>query len=156
MPADPTAIAKLGDLLAAIRRYDDPRRASAEWRQAYALLQKTGLPAARVSGAIGMRDVEELAALIAELQAPPSAASAADAPDAETCANALAAFRKRISLMILDEQSKLGRNPLTKGGEPTIAGIAPPAGWSNAVWEALCVQGKLRYIGHGLYQLPRE
>jgi len=154
MNMDPAVLAKLDALLAAIRRYDDPRRASTEWKQAYALLQKTGLPADRFGGVVGMRDVEGLVALLDELRSPTSAVPGPAAPSAETCAKALAAFRKRLSLAVLDEESKLGRNPLTKGAASGIAGIVPPADWPEEVWQELVRQGKLRYLGYGTYGLP--
>jgi hypothetical protein len=146
----PTSLAEIEKLLAAIRKYPDPRRAAEEWKRAYRLLQKTPLPADRVSGVIGMRDAEGLAALIEELRHPVAAAPS-DAPAAEVCAKALQAFRKRFALAVLDEESKLGRNPLTKGAESSIAGIAPPADWPEPVWRELVRQGQLRYVGHGLY-----
>ena len=152
---DPTSLAKLNELLAAIRRNADPRRASGEWRQAYVLLQKTGLPAGRVAEVVGMRDVEGLARIIEELQNPAAAAAVAEAPDSETCNKAFEAFRRRISLMELDDQSKLGRNPLTKGVTSSIAGIVPPREWPDSVWQELARQGKLRYIGRGLYNLGK-
>lgn len=150
MPADPAALAALDRLLAAIRRVPDPRRAAEEWKQVFKLLQKTGVPADRVSGIVGMRDVDGLAGLIEELRSPTGAA-APDAPSPEVCAKALQAFRKRLSLTLLDEESKLGRNPLTKGAASDIAGIAPPREWPDAVWQELVRQGHLRSIGHGLY-----
>jgi hypothetical protein len=154
MTSGPTTVAKLNELAAAIRRYDDPRRASGEWGQVYRLLQKTALPAGRVADVVGMRDVEGLAAMIGELQNPASAV-APDAPSSDTCRNAMQAFRKRLSLMELDEQSKLGRNPLTKGVRSSIAGIAPPREWPESVWQELVRQGKLRYVGRGLYDLAK-
>ena len=143
-------IGEIERLLAAIRKYPDPRRAAEEWKRAFRLLQKTPLPADRVAGIVGMRDAEGLAALIEELRHPPTA-QPADVPAPEVCAKALQAFRKRFSLAVLDEESKLGRNPLTKGAESSIAGILPPADWPEAVWRELVRQGQLRYVGHGLY-----
>ena len=156
MPADPATLAKLNDLLSAIRASADPRRAADEWKQSFRLLQKSGLPADRVSGIIGMRDVDGLAGLISELQDPPSAAApVAEVPSAETCAAAFQAFRKRLSLAVLDEESKLGRNPLTKGAASSLAGIVPPGEWPDAVWQELVRQGKLKYIGHGCYTVGK-
>jgi hypothetical protein len=154
--SDPATLAKLSELLAAIRGYDDPRRASEEWKQAYRLLQKSELPADRVGSVVGMRDVEGLAELLDELRDPSVAAVRPEGPSEETCNKALAAFRKRISLTMLDEESKLGRNPLTKGAESGIAGIVPPNEWPEAVWQELARQGKLRYLGYGLYGLPKS
>jgi hypothetical protein len=153
MTSDPTTLAKLDELLAALRGYDDPRRAAGEWKQVYKLLQKTDLPAGRVTGVVGMRDVAGLAALIDQLRAP---AAAVEAPDAETCRKALQAFRKRLSLTVLDEQSKLGHSPLTKGADSGVpAALVPPKEWPESVWQELVRQGRLRYIGHGFYELPK-
>jgi hypothetical protein len=113
------------------------------------------LPADRVSGVVGMRDVEGLAGLLQELRSPAVSAPAPEAPGEEVCAKALAAFRKRLSLTVLDEESKLGRNPLTKGAKAGVAGIVPPKDWPEPVWQELVRQGKLRYVGYGLYDLPK-
>jgi len=149
-------LGKLNDLLSAIRKSPDPRRAAGEWKQAFRLLQKTSLPADRVAGVVGMRDVAGLAGLIAEIQNPSSAAAdLPDTPSEEVCEKAFQAFRKRFSLAILDEESKLGRNPLTKGAASSIAGIVPPKEWPEPVWQELVRQGRLRYIGHGCYALGK-
>ena len=155
MTCDPTTLAKLDELLAAIRAYDDPRRAAGEWKQVYRLLQKTELPAARVAGVVGMRDVAELAGLFDELQSPAVAAALPDAPSVDSCRKALHAFRQRLSLTVLDEESKLGRNPLTKGAKSSVAGIVPPREWPEPVWQELVRQGELRYTGHGCYELAK-
>jgi hypothetical protein len=152
MTCDPTILAALDRLSAAIQACGDPRRATDEWKQVYRMLQKTALPADRVAEIVGMRDLEGLAVLIEELRNPPVAAALPDAPSSEVCAKALQAFRKRFSLAVLDEESKLGRNPLTKGAKSTIAGIIPPKEWPEPVWQELVRQGKLRYLGRGFYE----
>ena len=152
LPQDPMIVQALERLTDAIRAYDDPRRAADEWKQAYRLLQKAQFPADRVAGIVGMRDLEGLARLVEELRNPQTASAPADAPSSEVCAKALQAFRKRFSLAVLDEESKLGRNPLTKGAKSTIAGIIPPRQWPEAVWQELVRQGKLRYLGRGFYE----
>ena len=153
MAGESETAGKLEELVTTIRSYDDPRRAVGEWKQAYRLLQKTELPPGRVTGVVGMRDVAGLAALIDQLRAP---AAAVEAPDAETCRKALQAFRKRLSLTVLDEQSKLGHSPLTKGADSGVpAALVPPKEWPESVWQELVRQGRLRYIGHGFYELPK-
>ncbi len=158
MTDDPTVIAKLDELLAAIRGYDDPRRAGAEWKQVYKALQKAGLPAARCTGVVGMRNVSGLAELIDQVRDPQAAEDATDtnAIDPETCKRALRAFRKRLALTRLDDESKLGRGPLSKGSDESYASIVPPNEWPEPVWQTLAKQGKLRYIGHGFYELPKN
>jgi len=158
MTDDPTTVAKLDELLTAIRGFDDPRRAGTQWKQVYKLLQKAGLPAERFSGVVGMRDVAGLVDLIDQFRSPAAAASGAEAaaigPD--TCKRAMRAFRKRQALTRLDDESKLGRGPLFKGPDDSFAVITPPHEWPGPVWQELVRQGKLRYVGHGFYELPKN
>ncbi|MHC4563147.1 MAG: hypothetical protein ACYS8X_10300 [Planctomycetota bacterium] len=159
MTGDATTLAKLDELMAAIGTCDDPRRASAEWKQAYKLLQATDLPGPRVTHVVGMRDVAGLTELVDQLRAPADAAPPADAAgavDEATCKRALKAFRKRLSLTVLDEESKLGRSPLTKGSGASTAAITPPVEYPDEVWQELVRQGKLHYMGHGFYELPKH
>jgi hypothetical protein len=151
MTAEPATLAKLDELLAAIREYSEPRRAGEEWKHVYRLLQKTEAPAGRATAIVGMRDVIGLAEMIEQLRAP--APPPADVPDEDTCRKALQAFRRRLELTILDEESKLGRGPLSKGAGGGVRAVVPPAEWPQAVWQELVRQGKLRPIGHGLYEL---
>ena len=154
MASDPT-VTKLDELLAAIRGYDDPRRAATEWKQAYRLLQKTPLPPGRFASTVGMRDVAGLAELIDQLRSAnaPAAPPDGDAHSPETFKRAMRAFRKRLAMTRLDEESKLGRGPLSKGSGFSAAAITPPVEWPDSVWQELARQGKLRYIGHGFYEL---
>jgi len=155
MTSDPATVTKLDELTTAIRGYDDPRRAADEWKQVYRLLQKTDLPPGRVAGVVGMRDVVRLTELIDQLCAPAEASAPPDAPSAETCRRAMRAFRKRLSLTTLDEESKLGRGPLSKGTDSSVSAIIPPSEWPESVWQELVRQGKVRCIGHGLYELTK-
>lgn len=159
MTVEPDILAKLGELLAAIRKYEDPRRAATEWKQAFNLLKKTPADANHVANVVAMRGVGQLAELIEQLGAPeaPPPPPDPDAPDETTCNNALRAFRKRLKLTRLDEESKItSRNPLTKGQESEVAGIIPPNEWPAAVWQELARKGKLRHLGHGFYELIGE
>ena len=162
MSGDPSISTKLDELMAAIRGYDDPRRAAGEWKHVHKLLKDTPLPAGRVTHVVGMRDVAGLAEMIDQLRTPAdaplsSASPSADAPTAETCSRALRAFRKRLKLTILDEDSKLGRGPLSKGARSRdSAAITPPVEWPESVWQELVRRGKLHHIGHGLYELGKS
>jgi hypothetical protein len=156
MTSDPTILAKLDELLASIRTYTDPRRATDEWKQAYKLLQKTGLPSGRVSGVVGMRDVGRLAGLIEELRSPAPPSAPAEAIDPEVLRKAMVAFRSRLAVTVLDEESKLGRSPLTKGPGAGVAAIVPPSEWPDSVWQELARQGRLVAIGYGFYELPKK
>jgi hypothetical protein len=158
MSDDAAIVTKLDELLAAIRGYDDPRRAAAEWKQALKLLQKTDSSPVMVTNIVAGRDVFRLAALIDQLRAPTAATAPADVPDSVTCGNALRAFRKRLALTRLDDESRISsHSPLSKGEQgSSISAISPPVEWPEAVWQELVRQGRLRSIGHGLYELPKQ
>ncbi len=154
MNVDPQIVAKLDELQAAIAKYPDPRRAGDEWKQVFKLLQKTDIPPGRITGTVGMRDMAGLTEMIGILREPEVAA--ANVPPIETCRQAMQAFRKRLSLTVLDEESKLGRGPLSKGeSDKSSRAIIPPDEWPLPVWQELVRQGKLKYIGHGFYELGK-
>ncbi len=73
----------------------------------------------------------------------------------ELLTRALKAFKKRLKLTKLDEDSRLGRGALSGGATGTCA-IQPPNQYPLEVWEELRRQGRLRSSGHGLYELPRQ
>ena len=158
MISDPTTVAKLDELMTAIQGYDDPRRAAAEWKQVYKLLQKTDLPADRVTHTVGMRDVAQFSELIDHLRSPAAAsAPPPDAPDGETCRRAMRAFRKRLTLTRLDEESRISsHSALSKGANSRMTAVIPPTDWPESVWRELVRQGKLRYVGDGFYQQTKQ
>jgi hypothetical protein len=69
---------------------------------------------------------------------------------------AMRAFRKRLKLTRLDDESRLGYGAMTGGGRSGIVAIPPPTQYPQAVWDELVRQGKLRYARHGLYELSDE
>ena len=74
-------------------------------------------------------------------------------PSKEELKGALKAFKKRLKLTRLDQESRVGRNPLTTGRSSDIVAITPPAGFTPAVWDELVRQGKLKRNYHGTYEL---
>ncbi len=77
-------------------------------------------------------------------------------PTKEQLKAALKAFKKRLRLTRLDEESKLSRRATTSGQGSAILAIMPPSQYPEAVWEELVKQGKLRKAGHGTYELAPE
>lgn len=90
----------------------------------------------------------------------PSGPSASDSTpgglNAEELRNALKAFKKRLKLTRLDDESRLGHGAMTKGGRSGVQAIQPPLQYPKAVWDELVRQGRLKYTGHGLYTLGNE
>ena len=72
----------------------------------------------------------------------------------EVLKRALKAFKKRLKLTALDEDSRLGRGAFSAGAQG-ICAVQPPNQYPPEVWAELCRQGKLCHSGHGLYELPR-
>jgi hypothetical protein len=77
-------------------------------------------------------------------------------PSTEELKKALKAFRKRLKLTRLDEDSRLGYGPMTSGRDSGIVAITPPNQFSQSVWDELVKQDKLKYVGHGMYELREE
>lgn len=74
-------------------------------------------------------------------------------PSAEQLKQAFKAFKKRLKLTRLEDESKLSRRPVTGGRPSGIVAITPPDQFPQAVWDELVRQGKLKKAGHGMYEL---
>ncbi len=71
----------------------------------------------------------------------------------EELRKALKAFRKRLKLTRLDDESKLGVGPMKTGSQSKVISIQPPAGFGAAIWEELADKGYLKRDGVGFYEL---
>ncbi len=69
---------------------------------------------------------------------------------------AMKAFRKRLKLMRLDDESRIGVGPMSNSRRSGIAAIQPPDQYPRAIWDELVKQGKLRSDSDGLYELASE
>jgi hypothetical protein len=81
-----------------------------------------------------------------------------DSPEAAQSLNdqlkhAMKAFRKRLKLTRLDEESKLGNRAMTGGRKSAIVAIIPPREFPQSIWDELTRQGKLKTSGGGFYEL---
>jgi hypothetical protein len=90
--------------------------------------------------------------------APTSSSPAAATPDTpavphETLKHALHAFKKRLKLTRLNDESRLSPRVMTGGRKSEVVGIIPPDQYGKEVWDALVKDGKLRYTGSGFYEL---
>jgi hypothetical protein len=66
------------------------------------------------------------------------------------------AFRKRLKLTKLDDESRLGNRAMTGGRQSQIVAILAPREYPPSVWEELAKQGKLKSAGSGFYELIGE
>ena len=76
-----------------------------------------------------------------------------DSPTPEELRKAMKAFKKRLKLARLDDESTLGHGPLTGGKSSSIVAVMPPNQYRKAIWDELVARGRLKYAGQGLYQL---
>jgi len=71
----------------------------------------------------------------------------------EELSHALKAFKKRLKLMRLDDESKIGGRAMSGGNRSGIVGIRPPSPFPKEIWDELVRQGKLKDAGRGLYEI---
>ena len=71
----------------------------------------------------------------------------------ENLKRALKAFKKRLKLTRLDDESSLGHGSSEKSKFSGIVAVRPPDNYPQEVWDKLVELGRLRPAGLGLYQL---
>jgi hypothetical protein len=76
-------------------------------------------------------------------------------PSPQELKAALKAFKKRLKLTCLDDQSRLGVGPMSSGRASGIVAITPPDQYPEEIWEELARQGKLKRTGSGMYELKQ-
>lgn len=129
------------------------------WGQAHKLLLKTKADSSRAAGVIAARDTEGLVHLVRVMQGLEEEHSAdpVEQPtqtiDPDVLKEALRAFRKRIKLIKLDHESRLGVGPMSSGREAQFDAIEPPREFEQAVWLELARTGQLEALGQGFYKL---
>lgn len=76
-----------------------------------------------------------------------------DGPSEEELRLAMKAFRKKLKLTRLDEESRLGYGPTSSGNRSQVGAITPPYQFPKAVWKELARQGKLKQETSTLYSM---
>ena len=84
---------------------------------------------------------------------PSESAPSEPVPTKQELKAAMKAFRKRLKLTCLDDQSKIGVGPMSSGQQSSIVGITPPNQYPQSVWEELARRGRIKYSGNGQYEL---
>ncbi|KAA3614382.1 MAG: hypothetical protein DWQ01_01375 [Planctomycetota bacterium] len=135
----------LNKLRKLLRQLKKSPEEEALWEQALELLLADQVPEEEVEAIVLEQDLDGLEALCHRL-------SQAD-PEKAKARQALQAFKKRWKLMILDDESKIGGGPFSSGRDTSIAGIQPPNGFSEEIWQKLASEGRLKAMGDGTYRL---
>jgi hypothetical protein len=153
------------------------------WKTLHTLLKKAPCDQMRLARFVAERNVDAMRKLLDEVAAAPppaprgvpagsvgdtdgsAARSAAPRPEiivraekptAQQLKTALAAFKKRLKLTKLDQESRLGRSPMTGGAKSGIVAILPPNLYPRNYWEELEKQGQIRNTGGGFYELVEK
>jgi hypothetical protein len=66
---------------------------------------------------------------------------------------ALGAFKKRLKMIRLDDDSRLGHGPMSSGRREKVVSIQPPSGFGRAIWEELADLGYLKRDTSGFYEV---
>jgi len=175
---DTLAVQNLGEIVSDLYLCKDAKKAARLWERVAKALQHTDAHPAAVQQVLRKKDVGSLSQLITELAVPPrksrttppattplpahrspatsqqQGSTESIAPtDAQLLRRAMNAFKKRIKLTRLDDESRLGRGALTGGKDSGLVAITPPSQFPEAVWEELVNRGKLKRAGSGFYAL---
>ena len=69
---------------------------------------------------------------------------------------AMKAFKKRLKLTRLDDESGLCHSSAVKSRGTGIVAVRPPDNYPQSVWDKLVEMGKLRNTGNGLYEIRQD
>jgi len=155
------AVQKLRQIVGEIRANKHPVQIKDAWELSGRLLGRMSVNAADIDRICKARDIEALDALIARIENPQAAVKPAVPKDAPVVSekdmeSALRAFRKRLKVSRLADESKLGARQMTSGRKSEIDAMLPPHEFPNEVWVALAAAGKLKHTGKGFYALPED
>ena len=125
------------------------------WALAERLLGRLPVDQGETSRVCADKDADGLLALIDQLEnpAPKQAEPLPDFSEDDKAA-ALRAFKKRLKLMRLSDESRLGGRYTSGGRTSKIDAIEPPTEFDPKIWKALAQEGRLADTGGGFYGLP--
>lgn len=130
----------------------------ADWALMERLMGRMPVDQAEVARCLTERDLMGLDALVTLVEHPERIGDGpgrdpADVPYDEKHA-AMKAFRKRLKLSRLADESRITGRLLTKGEDSSIDAIIPPREYPREVWDALVADGELKHTGQGFFSLP--
>ncbi|MEO1129847.1 MAG: hypothetical protein AAFX05_09115 [Planctomycetota bacterium] len=157
------AIEKLRQIVDQISANTDPlRNMDGDWALAGRLLSRMPIDQTEVQRAIKEKDRIALDVIVQRIEKPDAkpdvaASPPSDEPTPEVSDDemkaAMKAFRKRLKLARLADESSLKGRRLTSGKASEIDAILPPQEYGWHVWDALARAGKLEHTGGGFYAL---
>ncbi|MEM7756314.1 MAG: hypothetical protein AAF297_11830, partial [Planctomycetota bacterium] len=150
------ALEKLRSVVDEIKAQADPLALTSQWALAGRLLQRFPVDQTEAARIVHAMEVASLDDMVNTLEHPTEAAKPKDVPTFEKAEldHALKAFRKRLKLGRLADESKLGGRYTSGGKQSKIDAIEPPGGFPVGIWHALVQAGRLRNAGGGFFSEP--
>lgn len=148
------ALQKIRELTNEVQAAANPTKAQAAWDLVQRLLSRMPIDQSELDRICKEHDAAGLDAIVTALENPETAAPT-EGPtfSNDDLAAALRAFRKRLKVMRLADESKLGGRQLSGGKRSEIDAIIPPTEFSAEIWRELAQAGKLKNTGQGFYSL---
>jgi len=125
---------------------------SDDWHTARAALDAADEAEGELLTIVEGRDTAALTALLAAWE---SGETLRPVQDRGVLKRAVKAFRKRLKVARLDEESRIG-GAFSQGLRSGITGVEPPDAYPPDVWKALVRAGRLIDAGHKILELPPE
>lgn len=148
------ALEKLRETTDAITAAAEPMKIMDQWTLAGRLLSRFPVDQSEADRVLRERDAAGLDALVDALEHPAKKTTQPAVKVSEDeMSHALKAFRKRLKLARLADESKLGGRYTSGGRKSGIDAIEPPHEFSPEVWKALVSAGQLKDTGGGFYAL---
>jgi hypothetical protein len=152
------ALEKVRSLVEEIRSHAQPMQVLEHWALAGRLLTRFPADQEAVARAVRDRDLDALDAIVTRLETPapesrPAATAEVSAAEMEA---ALKAFKKRLKVSRLADESRLGGRYTSGGRQSKIDAMEPPREFGPHVWKALEKAGRIVHTGQGFYTLPAQ
>jgi hypothetical protein len=145
---------KLRQLHADIAAAKDGFKIVDAWALAERLVLRLPVNLERASRVFRERDAAGLLSLIESLETPQSPKQVAIPEFShDDLTAALRAFKHRLKLARLNDESRLGGRYTSGGRSSKIDAIEPPGEFDPLIWKALARDGHLRDTGGGFYAL---
>lgn len=172
---DATMTQKLGEMVSDLYLAETPAKKKSLWDRVVKALNNTDADPEHWQKIVSARDIEKLALFLGDLNlgnypkkpkpedrpkpmpmvtAPVEPAKPEQEFEAPYLRHAMKQFKRRVKLNKLDDESRIGRSPLTSGQGSGIVAITPPQEFPAAVWAHLVKQGRLKKAGSNMYSMP--
>lgn len=146
------AIQKLRQLHTDIAASSDGLKIVDAWGVVARLLPRATTDQDEAQRVIAEQDAQGLDALIRAIENPAPKAETVEAEAThQEMKDAMHAFRKRLKLARLNDESKLGGRLMTGGKVSDIDAMEAPRDFPPRVWKALVNDGRLKDAGQGFY-----